>query len=556
MINLTEGESNQILLLAPNLLGESLAVQLSTVEPKVEVCLKQEQLTKHPCVVIWSLESLEAPIAIQLELRRLQEYWRPAPVLLLLPSKIRLETKEFLQFDCPGLLQDPDLETLKDSIKTLRGGGRVVRLKNQTKESLRNPQTAIGLGQWLLISGIQQINNDLKELDQLIDSMPKSNFQELLLSGRKRELNASKNLLYWIWGPISAKVDTLETNTNSKKVNYNYLGATGFPMTEELGTNIKLAKRDAITVWKEIRNRLEKSIDLGLLNSTGSLLAIEALSLSRQKGLLLNLLSQFEEVIYKLRSTENNITSYKERWNELKHELLQQSLRGMTGSYVRLPLQGKLSPVGDKLLELANLTDVDEELPDIEQMLDPLLVDTPIIVDGQILPVDDPRALMQLEIYVSNWIIRNAELISSEVIEACGDWPELRRYLLISDLISTRELERLRNQLNSQNRWKYLIQRPIQLYESKRLFYQLRNGNIEPLLITEPRDEELSKLGWWQQQVALLVEIRDAMAPQLQSLIRKLGDLMVILLTQVIGRAIGLIGRGIAQGMGRTLSRN
>ena len=119
MINLTEGESNQILLLAPNLLGESLAVQLSTVEPKVEVCLKQEQLTKHPCVVIWSLESLEAPIAIQLELRRLQEYWRPAPVLLLLPSKIRLETKEFLQFDCPGLLQDPDLETLKDSIKTL-----------------------------------------------------------------------------------------------------------------------------------------------------------------------------------------------------------------------------------------------------------------------------------------------------------------------------------------------------------------------------------------------------------------------------------------------------
>ena len=182
----------------------------------------------------------------------------------------------------------------------------------------------------------------------------------------------------------------------------------------------------------------------------------------------------------------------------------------MTGSYVRLPLQGKLNPVGDKLLELANLTDVDEELPDIEQILDPLLVDTPIIVDGQILPIDDPRALMQLEIYVSNWIIRNAELISSEVIEACGDWPELRRYLLISDLNSTRELERLRNQLNSQNRWKYLIQRPIQLYESKRQLLRFKSVNIDILLLNESRDYDLRNLGWWQKQVTLLIEARDA----------------------------------------------
>jgi hypothetical protein len=30
---------------------------------------------------------------------------------------------------------------------------------------------------------------------------------------------------------------------------------------------------------------------------------------------------------------------------------------------------------------------------------------------------------------------------------------------------------------------------------------------------------------------------------------------VVVLLTQVIGRAIGLVGRGIAQGMGRSLHR-
>ena len=67
--------------------------------------------------------------------------------------------------------------------------------------------------------------------------------------------------------------------------------------------------------------------------------------------------------------------------------------------------------------------------------------------------------------------------------------------------------------------------------------------------------KESSPSGWWQQQVALLVEARDAIAPQVQALVRRIGDLMVVLLTQVVGRAIGLIGRGIAQGMGRSLGR-
>ena len=178
-----------------------------------------------------------------------------------------------------------------------------------------------------------------------------------------------------------------------------------------------------------------------------------------------------------------------------------------------------------------------------------------MLVDGQLLPAHHPRALLQLETLVSNWLVRTAELISGELISACADWPELRRYLLNQHLISTRELERLRNQLNHQNRWQLWIQRPIRLYESRRLLYRLRAGRIEPLILVEPRDSELKQLGWWQQQVALLLEARDAIAPQMQALVRTLGDLMVVLLTQVVGRAIGLIGRGIAQGMGRSLNQ-
>ncbi|MFM9087615.1 MAG: DUF3685 domain-containing protein, partial [Cyanobium sp.] len=42
---------------------------------------------------------------------------------------------------------------------------------------------------------------------------------------------------------------------------------------------------------------------------------------------------------------------------------------------------------------------------------------------------------------------------------------------------------------------------------------------------------------------------------QVQSIVRALGDIFVVFLTRVVGRAIGLVGRGIAQGMGRSLGR-
>ena len=264
------------------------------------------------------------------------------------------------------------------------------------------------------------------------------------------------------------------------------------------------------------------------------------------------LLQQLDLVLARLRGSDGDPVQ-SGVWAELQPELRRQAPppwpAATSGS------QGTLLPVAESLLGEADFSAVDGELPDPSRMLTPLLVDQPVLVNGQLLPADDPRALLQLETLVSNWLVRTAELISAELLDACGAWPELRRYLLGERYLATRELERLRNQLNTQWRWEAWIERPVQLYESRRMLFQLRQGRIEPLQLTEPRDQELNQLGWWQRQVALLLETRDALAPQVQALVQRIGDLAVVLLTQVVGRAIGLIGRGIAQGMGRSLGR-
>ena len=545
----------EILLLAPDLLGESLALQLTSEVPSWSIALRSDDLNRHPKLVIWSLDAAESIALLHQELIRLQEHWQPAPVLLLLPASVPIPAVDLLSLDSPGLLQAPDLNTLREAIETLLQGGRVVRLA-QANPSTPPPQPAMGLGQWLLTSGLQQITNDLQVIDALLVPPPENLLLRLMLEGRQRELQSARSLLLLLWGPLQIGLADVQPLGQRQTT----VAQTGDLTIDGDGMAITVRERNATAVWSSIQERLSQAVDAGLSNGTGSLLAIEGLQPERRRDLLLSLLKQLDQVMARLRAPSVSSDSSKTlpidaQWDSLQPELRRQAIQAMAGSYVHLPRGDRMQPVAQHLINASDLSQNDDDLPDPRRMLEPLLRDQPVLVNGQLLPADHPKALLQLETLVSNWLVRSAELISAELLGLCGDWPELRRYLLDERLLPTRDLERLRNQLNNQSRWQLWVKRPVQLYESQRLLYQLRGGSIAPLLLIEPRDEELRRLGWWQQQVALLLEARDAIAPQVQALVQRIGDLMVVVLTQVIGRAIGLVGRGIAQGMGRSWQR-
>ena len=535
-------QDREILLFAPDLLGESLAAEIATEELPLLVRRSADQLQGHPSLVIWSLPTETQPLILQREILQLQQRWTPAPTLLLLPADYGRDPQALLSLNCDGILQDPDLASLREAIQTLLKGGRVLKIKPYSVHSSPSEQS-LSVAQSLLVSGLQQIGRDLQVIKALLDPPPEHFVMRLMLEGRCRELSSARNLLLWLWGPL-----------------HTGLAEVG-PLGDQSKTlDLTLNDREPTAVWNAIQQRLEAAVSNGLGNGTGQLLAIEGLHPERRRDLLLALLQQLHEVLRRLRGDELVSTrdqkAISARWHSLQTEVKQQALRNVAGNYVRLPQGESLVAVADQLVERTDLRQTDDELPDPQSMLASLVLDQPVLVDGQLLPSDDPRALLQLETLISNWLVRTAELIGSELLGVCGEWPELRRYLLQQNLISTRELERLRNQLNSQSRWQDWIERPIRLYESRRLLFSLKTGRIEPLLLTEPRDEELKRLRWWQQQVALVVEARDAIAPQVQALVKRLGDLMVVVLTQVVGRAIGLIGRGIAQGMGRSFGRS
>ncbi|MFM7266259.1 MAG: DUF3685 domain-containing protein [Cyanobium sp.] len=545
----------RLLLFAEPLQREGLNQWLSQAPEGWQVIQEEQAAAGAPALVIWCLAVPPDRLALARELSRLQERWQPAPVLLLLPAAPPYPTPFLLDLPVQGLVEAPAADTLQSAVRTLLGGGRVVEIAARSYNPGTEATAPLGLGQWLLISGLQQIDGERALCRRLLDPPPSGALAELLLRGRLRELEAARRLLLWLWGPLQLAWGhpLLEVDGDT--------GAAPPPQaladtTTSPGVALSLRQRTADGIWEAVEQRLRQGAISGLNNRSGQLLALEGLLPERRSDLLLALLEQIQQLRSRLQSSDPRGERLLASWQELQPELRRMALRRMAGTYVQLPQDGRLRPVAETLVQASQLEGNDPELPEATPMLATLVQARPLLVEGRLLPPDEPQAVLYLEMLLANWLVRTADQIAAEVLAACAEWPELRRYLLRPELLSTRNLERLRNQLNAQQRWNSWIRRPVALCESRRELFRLDGGAIERADLTEPRDRELRQLGWPQQLVTLALEARDALAPQLQSVVRTVGDLLVVVLTQVIGRAIGLVGRGIAQGMGRSLHRS
>lgn len=549
----------KLLLFAEPLQREGLSQWLRAGDDGWQVITDTGSAAATPRLLIWSLAATPDPAALQRELRTLQERWQPAPLLLLLPPSPPYPTNFLLDLPVQGLLEAPDAEGVRTAVRTLLAGGRVVEIAAAAAGMGEQGEGGgpLGLGQWLLISGLQQIDNERALCRRLLDSPPTTVLAELLLRGRLRELEAARQLLLWLWGPLQlAWTLPLRELDPTPSPQDSPAAASAGALRPPASVALSLRQRTADGIWEALEARLRSVAIAGPGNESGQLLALDGLLPERRSDLLLALLEQFQQLRSRLQQSDPRGERILESWLELQPELRRMALRRMAGTYVQLPQQGRLLPVADTLVGGSQLDPSDPELPEPTPMLGTLLLARPLLVDGRLLPPDEPRAVLYLEMLLANWLVRTAEQVAAEVLAACAEWPELRRYLLRPELLSTRNLERLRNQLNAQQRWNSWVERPVQLYESRRQLFRLEAGAIRRADLTEPRDRELRQLGWPQQLVTLSLEARDALAPQLQSLVKAFGDLVVVVLTQVIGRAIGLVGRGIAQGMGRSLNRS
>ena len=532
-------------MIAPSLLGESLALQLTSQDNNLEIILDKKDINGLPKLILFCLENVELSNSIKLEILRLKERWDKCPILIVIPKSIKLSASDLMTFGSEGVIQDPTIDLLKETINVLLLGGRVFKINNETNNNADSINKSYGLGHWLLTSGLSQINKDLNTIEYMIEKKSISTFYLLILIGRRRELLTAKKLILWLWGPLEVLIDSpiINTKNNTLKLKTKYR------------TDITIKDSSSKEIWKVIYKRVDERIKEDLTNSTDELAALFSLNNVKRTNLLRTLLNEFSIVIKKLDSKDSQEKRFESNTQSITPDLRSNTLRNFIDSYDRLQKNGVEVSIADFLVNNADLDIIDDELPSINLIIDPILNNKPILIDGKYFSVEEPRAVIQLEMLILNWILRTAELVCEEIISSCSEWPELRKYFLNKELVSTRELERKRNHINTKNQLQNIFKKPVRLYESKRLYYTVKNNIVEKIIILEPRDDELRKLDWAQRQIAFIIELRDALAPQIQSIIQYIGDLIVLILTKVVGRSIGLIGRGIAQGMGKNLSK-
>ena len=505
-------------------------------------CIDEAEATRRrPDLVIWVTRAFNDTGALAREALALDQRWHPAPFLLVLQGPIQPGGLPLGELPIAGILQNPDAPTLRHALPVLIGGGRVFDVHTRHAVAAEEHRGLNGV----FSQGLTQIQTQAQMVTAQLNQRP-GTLLCWVLEGWQRELAMARFLVL-----------TLHA-ASARTLGLKGLTTTGFGAGKSVSasTGLTLRSRTAKGLWDTVHQRLLERISRNPQSLEQQLPALGALAPEPRASLLQQLLDHMGLALQQVRREGLRGEALLERWWDLQEEIMFHGLQELGGAYLRIPRDGVLVSVSEQLLN------VELPRPDVlnlasratvEPMLAALVRAEPVLLDGHLLAPDTPAALLRLELLLSDWLLRTGSALAGLVLEEASQWPELRRFLLRRDLLPTRQLERLRNHINSHERYEQLILEPLRIYESRRELLLLQMDGVITQTLIDPRDQELRQLGPLQRTVTLSLELRDALAPQLRVFSQRLGDLLVTVLTQVIGRGIGLVARGVLLGLGRTL---
>ncbi|PAX45924.1 DUF3685 domain-containing protein, partial [Brunnivagina elsteri] len=179
-----------------------------------------------------------------------------------------------------------------------------------------------------------------------------------------------------------------------------------------------------------------------------------------------------------------------------------------------------------------------------------LIFQTELYIDNAVYLAGSEEAKSHALLILENILIQVANSVIQPLLNKLADVETIKQNFYDREYISTREIERFRNNLSWKYRLRNYVKEPQAIFESRYELFVFAPRGIAKMSIYAPRRAELSQLKGIPLLVTLILEFRDAVTPRLQSVLSLLGSGVVFMLTKVVGRGLGLIGRGILQGIG------
>ncbi len=389
--------------------------------------------------------------------------------------------------------------------------------------------------------GLQQIDRELHHISQLLQSPTLSSIDRWFWQGRRRELRVAASLVRRF----------TPTPTSSKTSSESPAGAIT-PSPAAIPLVVAPAAELTSTTTEKIFRAVGKDYR-SLENLTGRPLEIDVLQIPKRQQLLQIICQQFQQTLQALQTdqvTPEQLLLHRER---VLADIWADSTTQFFGRYYTLlvlnqPVEVVLTLLADRELITSQLS---HRIPLTTELLTYLLWQEGVYIDNRWQAYDTLPANDYIQDLLANAIIQLANAVIQPFLNRFSDLEPAKQKFYHPDLLATRDITRFRNHLS----WHYYLQekylQPIAIFESKHQLLVLRTTGIKQREIYAPRRSELAQLKGLPWLVTILLEIRDAIAPPWQAVTTFLGNVLVYVLTEIIGRGLGLVGRGILQGLGQ-----
>ncbi|WP_373533949.1 DUF3685 domain-containing protein [Microcoleus sp.] len=452
------------------------------------------------------------------------------------------------------------------------------------------------------VSGLQEIDSalalvkaDLEEVKAADATDLPSILDRVIVSGRRRELLAAR----WIVSQLLFEARGRSGSAQGKKQQEGDRASLNVKRREKAeakaenllnNSQLQVAKSQVAAESLVVANDWQGSLfdsaaaklQFDLVNLTGVPLEIDILRSAQKRELMSSILRKLEDLLEELRFSQVQPTQLSEKMPAILRDLWEATIIDFFGKYYTLQTEENLlldnSQTSLKLSEnpaitAANLlngssvemvpvllaeetavaAEILDKIPMTVDLFAHLLFEIPLTVDNLSCVAGSPQAMQRAEALLENLAIQIASGVVQPLLNNFANIEEIKQNFYDGKLISTREIERFRNNLSWRYRWDNYFVEPKAIFESRFWLFVLGDAGIKRISIYAPRNRELAQLSGLQLVLTLLLEARDAIAPRVRAVISLLGAAVVYVLTQVIGRGIGLIGRGIIQGIGNSL---
>jgi DNA-binding NarL/FixJ family response regulator len=388
----------------------------------------------------------------------------------------------------------------------------------------------------LRLSGNNQINTNLQEVRSHLRSPGINIWEKAILAGKQRELLAAR----WVINHLLPAETSLQIPSTPEKINSSQLQ----PVTNSLAFNSLRGVQSVL--FAECVIQLQSSLE----NISGIPLEVDILRVDKKTELLNLVLQKLAQIVEELRISQLDITQLSEMRERILLDLWQITTIDFFGKFSRIDIGNNSVEIVTILLQDAEIvkSQVLRQIPLFNELLIYLIF--PDDIHNTMYPINSLEAKSSALNILENLLIQIANAVIQPLLNRLAERETIKQSFYDYQLISTREIERFRNDLSWKYRWQNYVSEAEAIFESRYELFVITPRGIAKTSIYASRQQELTQLTGIPLIVTLLLEFRDAIAPRLKSLVSLIGNTIIFLLTQIIGRGIGLIGRGILQGMG------